>query len=161
MDIILTRHSYSPTETMGTMRLMDGRLLHTIERPWIHDPVAGSKPYESCIPDGPYDLVPHYGEDWTETWALVNPALKVWHHEKDMDGPGRFACLLHAANWVENVVGCIGPGLARTVFGDRGELGVTSSQAAMNILRNTLHPGARGHRIIIQPHPGARISLDG
>lgn len=160
MELILTRHSYSPTETMGTLVLPDARVLHTIERPWIPDPEAGSRPNESCVPDGPYNLIPHHGTDWTETWCLVNPALHVYRTQMDMRGrPGRYAILFHAGNWVDDVIGCIAVGLARAVINEK--LAVTSSQAAMNILRAALSPGANGHRLIIQPTRGAYISLDG
>lgn len=160
MDLFIYRHSYADTETMGKLAL-PARELQTIERPWIHDALAGSKPFESCVPDGIYDLVPHSSAKFGETWALVNPALKVYHYEEDipLGQHGRTTCLLHAANWVHQLLGCIAPGLARTIMKD--QLSVTGSKDAMDLIRKTLGVGSRGHRLIIQPAMGARVSLDG
>lgn len=160
MDLFIYRHSYADTETMGKLTL-PARELQTIERPWIHDALAGSKPFESCVPDGIYDLVPHSSKSRPNTWALVNPALKVYHYESDIPKGmhGRYACLIHVANWAHDVVGCIGPGLKRKVL--NGKLAVTSSEDAMSIIREALGVGSTGHRLIIQPAMGAKVSLDG
>jgi hypothetical protein len=112
-EIILIRHSYSPTETMGVMKLPDGTELHTIEPPWIPHAEAFSTPSRSCIPDGVYDLVPHNGRTWKDTWAMVNPELRVWHLPEHMNGPGRSACVIHLGNWVTDIIGCIAPGRRR------------------------------------------------
>lgn len=158
-DLYLTRHSYAPTETMGYLQVGEGEPLHTMERPWLPSTIHGSVPFKSCIPDGPYDLVPHYSEVFGHTWAMVNPALKVWRKESDMTGPGRYACLIHTGNWVDNVVGCIAPGLGRSIM--NGRLAVVSSKPAMEEIRKILGVGSSGHRLIIQPHRGASVSEDG
>lgn len=156
-DLLLKRHSYSPTETMGRLYLPNGRILHTIERPWTPDSVHGSKPMESCVPDGIYFLEPHHSKKYADTWALVNENLKVYHYP--IGKPGRSACLLHSANFVHDVNGCIAPGLARVVMS--GKLAVTSSVTAMQILKDVLGHGSVGNRLIITRDTGATISEDG
>jgi len=149
MLIMLTRHSYSPTETMGVLQV--GELeLHTIERPWIPDEQHGSRPNESCVPDGEYRLVPHSSERFPDTWALVNPELKVFHYGGQA---GRSAILFHVGNYVEDVIGCIAPGVARLIV--RSRLMVTKSTEAMQELREAL--SGDDHRLIIKPTEGARL----
>ena len=67
--------------------------LYTVERPWLDN-----KPFESCIPTGTYDL------EWI-TRPSGKPAIQV------MDVPGRTHILLHPGNDVQDVVGCIAPGM--------------------------------------------------
>lgn len=101
------------TETPGFLSFA-GSLLATIERPWIEG-YPGGKPYESCVPAGTYDLRLHARSSGAVVVALVNEDLGVYYLEKDMPAEGgRFLILMHIANWVKNVVGCIGPGLWKT-----------------------------------------------
>jgi len=64
----------------------------TVERPWL-----GNRPNVSCIPIGNYllqrDNFPRFGN-----------AFEV------MGVPGRSAILIHAANTIDDIEGCIGPG---------------------------------------------------
>jgi len=150
MDITLTRHSYSPTETMGTIPLPDGVVLDTIEPPWIFDETHGSRPFESCIPDGVYDMIPVESEKHGKTWVLVNHKNLVF---ADQHAHGRYACMIHAANWARQLNGCIAPGVDRRIMG--GANAVAGSRKAMDVLREVLNWGEKGHRLIIKPTPGA------
>lgn len=44
-----------------------------VERPWRHN-----WPFISCIPAGEYDLRAYDSPRWGQTWAFVNPDLKVF-----------------------------------------------------------------------------------
>lgn len=85
----------------GTLEL-DDRVFFTVEKPWLDN-----KPFESCIPDGDYELIPHgeYGKDG-HVLAIVGGTVS---HFEDSDFE-RYACLIHTANYPKDVVGCIGLG---------------------------------------------------
>ncbi len=126
----LERYCYSETETEGRLYLPEyDDFLYTLERPWIAGP-AGGLPFESCVPDGEYDLIQHMRPNGDHVLALRNPDLGVYYtREERADRPGRYLILLHSANWVEQIVGCIAPGLARTIAENKRM--VRSSRAAM------------------------------
>lgn len=131
--LLLERLPTTPTHTEGFCS-WPGGVICTIERPWIDDGTPGGKPYESCIPAGVYQLKPHTrirkNGKKQEVVALVNPDLGVYYLEDDMPAEGgRFLILMHIANWVKNIVGCIGPGIWKT-DSTHGRM-VKSSGAAM------------------------------
>jgi len=118
--------------TIGELRVGDA-LLYTIERPWkpARNHPAGT-PFESCVPDGIYELEAHDTEAHPRTYCLINELLGVTHGHTSISK--RWACLLHVANRAREVSGCIGPGLQVGVI-DR-EWAVLRSRDAMNILRD-------------------------
>jgi hypothetical protein len=158
MDLDLWRFSYAASETEGVLDLPDHDLA-TIERPWVPVNAPGGKPFASCVPDGKYQLDPWIrGSDGSEVYILSNPELGVYKLEEDMpNGVGRFLILLHIANYVRNVVGCIGPGIARAILRDKKtgtyERAVSSSGEAMRILRRYLGR-EETHTLTIRPRCG-------
>ena len=128
-ELLLQRYNYSETETEGRLWLDDDEYIYTLERPWIAG-LPGGLPFESCVPDGKYSLQPHIRASGDRVLALRNPALSVFYTDQERDGAaGRYLILLHSANYVEEVAGCIAPGLVRTIAGNRRM--VRSSRAAM------------------------------
>jgi len=126
--LLLERLPTTETHTEGFLSF-EGSLLATIERPWI-DEGPGGKPRESCVPDGTYELIPHTRPNGDDVVALVNEDLGVYYLKEALpDEGGRFLILFHIANWVENIIGCIGPGLWKT-DSDKGAM-VKSSRVAM------------------------------
>lgn len=112
-QIILERFCYSDAVTLGNMRLDGGQEICTLERPWL-DGMPGGVSRESCVPDGEYELVPHTRQNGDEVFALRNPDCHVYYTEDERgDKPGRFLILIHSANWVSQIVGCIAPGMSR------------------------------------------------
>lgn len=104
--LVLERYCYS--ERMGTFgRVLDLPFdVFTVEQPW-----RGNRPFESCVPEGVYQLVPVTSPRWGRTFALVNPANRVFASHADIEQDGdRWACLLHAANRASELAGCIAPG---------------------------------------------------
>lgn len=134
-QVDLVRHAYLDDMTLGYLDVF-GHRFATLERPWI--PVKehrGGKGSESCVPDGLYELVPHSGRVFGQVWALVNPTLDVHHWES---GEGRYAILIHAANTVHQVQGCIAVGMEH---GDLdGKRAVLRSREAISKLRGMLKP---------------------
>ena len=160
MELILERFSYASTETEGVLS-SPSHDLATIERPWVPVDTPGGKPFASCVPDGEYLLAPWMRPEEhrdREVYILSNPDLGVYPEEKDMpDGIGRFLVLFHIANYVRNVVGCIGPGTRRAIMKDKKtgtyERAVASSGEAMRILRRVLGR-EETHSLIIRPKCG-------
>jgi hypothetical protein len=134
--LLLERRPTTATECEGFLSF-DKEILATIERPWVPFDTPGGKPYESCVPDGVYDLHYHTRPNGDEVVALINPLLGVHYLEEDVpDQGGRFLILLHKGNWVDDIVGCVAPGLS---FGgsSRGPM-VKSSKAAMSRIMDYL-----------------------
>jgi len=146
-QLLLQRYSYSETETEGRLWTDGEDYLYTLERPWIAGD-DGGVPYESCVPDGEYELLPHVRPNGDHVYALRNPDLGVFYtREERGDRQGRFLILIHAGNYVDDVVGCIAPGLSRTIYNNRRM--VTSSRDAMRKLMET-----KWASLLIEPYCG-------
>lgn len=152
MKLILRRSSLGPISTQGRLFVgaiqlytIEDRGLFTEQHPW-------GVPFQSCIPAGTYDLVPHSSPARPNTWAIVNPALGVYRWPADVpDGRGRFTCLLHPGNTDDDVEGCIVMGLRSGIW--KNKPAVFESQKAMALLRRLLVPGTTGHTIEIVDPP--------
>lgn len=118
-ELILERCCYSETETEGRLYLPEyDDYLYTLERPWIAGP-AGGLPFESCVPDGRYELIKYQRQNGDHVYALRNPDLGVYFTKQDRGTrEGRYKILIHSANRVTEVAGCIAPGLVRTIAGN-------------------------------------------
>jgi len=125
-SIHLERFAYAPDGVFGRLTLPNGEKLYTVERPWL-----GNKPFESCIPDGVYELKKRVspvvertsGGEFAEGWEVTNV-------------PEREYIMLHVANWPEDVEGCIGIGRDYAVLGGRNA--VTDSRASFRKLMRSL-----------------------
>lgn len=153
MIIELVRFAYLENCTLGWLDV-DTLKLATIERPWIVNPQGpGGKRRESCVPDGQYLVRPHTSARFPGTYALINTQLGVWHQPGDIpEGQawGRSAILIHRANVVANIIGCIAVGLRHGFFAD--EHGVLDSKLALNELRAVLKQ--EKHSLVIRPSKG-------
>lgn len=96
----------------------------TIEQDW-----NDNKPNESCFPPGEYELVFEYSNKFGENlWEFKNV-------------PGRSECKFHVANKVEELEGCVAPGLIHQDIDQDGDIDVKWSRSALN----ALHDSLRGH----------------
>lgn len=143
--MLLIRTTQSTTATLGKIYLNGGVTIHTLERPWRAAtgtmrtrPPCGEKGV-SCVPPGVYQLVRHSTEAHPHTVALVNPDLWVYHFDDDVPlarkGFARTAVLIHPANYVSELRGCIAPGMTRS-----GET-VQNSRQAFSLLMGALVSG--------------------
>jgi Family of unknown function (DUF5675) len=153
MDLYVIRDPAGvATQTYGEMdwNATDQIILQTLELPWVPDPngAPGGHPDTSCVPCGTYQLVLHNTAAHPETFALVNPALGVYHEPGDIPAghSGRFACLIHSANLVTQLAGCIGVGLTRSWLG--GEPDIADSVNAFTELKEAV-PWEAGHTLQI------------
>jgi hypothetical protein len=133
--------------TLGTAGLFEaGTLrLHTLEPAWANNDAG-----VSCVPEGPYDLIPWNSPRHPNTYALDNVALGVtWDGRQGT----RSACLLHAGNFAQDSEGCILFGLtdAPMMNPRTGEitLAIESSAAAIQQLIAALGIGVHGHTLTI------------
>ncbi|ELB7341436.1 hypothetical protein RV032_002116 [Vibrio cholerae] len=105
----------------------------TVERPWLDN-----RKGESCVPNGTYDLLPHQSPKFGKCYALSSPELGVTVY-----GPSlRTHILIHPANRVDQLQGCIAPGLEFGVLkNDEGKnvWAVLNSKTAFNQLLNWLN----------------------
>lgn len=146
-ELVLKRYCYSDTHTEGRLYLPSDEHFYTMERPWIGG-VPGGMPFKSCVPDGQYELIPYRRSNGDDVYALRNPDLGVYFTKDEKgDAPGRYKILCHAGNFVEDVVGCIAPGIGTTIHNNRPM--VTSSRQAMK--RIMAH---KWETIIIKPTGG-------
>lgn len=143
----LVRFGYLETCTLGWLYTPTTRFA-TIEDAWRPDPdgPGGQRKepgkLESCIPDGLYVLEPHNTPAHPNSWAMVNPAVGVYHWTVPANQPwGRTACLIHAGNTDDAVIGCIAVGMTHSIVGGRHF--VTESNVALGKLRAIfgLNPG--------------------
>lgn len=164
MKLTLVRFAYTRDVTLGWL-LTDSLTIATLEEPWNENPDGpGGQPRtasrrESCVPDGVYRLVPHDGTKKQGVWALVNPALGVYHNQiPPGQKHGRTAILIHAGNTVYDTEGCIVVGLNHKRFDDLDH--VIDSRSALERLRTLL--GRQTHELEIRPIAGtSEVSFNG
>lgn len=126
-------------------------VLHTIERPLIEGPKwRGGKPFASCVPFGLYKLIPHSSSKYGNVWALVNPELGVYHYKAErMQETDRYGILIHAANWVRQLSGCIAVGLGASYSISLNEYMVSNSLLGMQRLTTAMHENKYTHLEIL------------
>jgi hypothetical protein len=153
MKIRLIRYAYMYGCTLGALMVGQDHFF-TIERPWIKDDHKGGRPFSSCVPDGEYEIKPFTRPNGDDVYALVNPDLGVYLNEYDRpEGKGRYLCLLHPGNYVQDVVGCIAPGLNYKIVNDRHM--VASSRMAMSRIMGSLSH-QEGHILSVERTNGAK-----
>ncbi len=159
MIIRLKRYSYGEFETEGQL-IVGNKIFATIEQPWTPNPAGhkGGKPSESCIPDGMYTVAPWKRPNGDEVFMIFNPQLGVYRLPEDHPvGNGRDLILIHKANWVTDIEGCVAPGMSRYPMKNplttRLEQAVAGSGNAMNKLRILL--GTTQHILSITNETGA------
>ena len=137
-NVILERFAYAPNGTFGRITLPNQKTFFTVEQPW-----NGNKQFESCIPDGIYNMERRRSPvvertsdgDYLEGWEITHV-------------PGRTFIMIHPGNWPSNFEGCIGVGVNYQVMDGRN--GVTQSRLAFAQLMGALD-GRNSWRLEIRP----------
>ena len=102
MEFILTRFCYS--QDMGTFGILEAPNFKclTVEDPWKNNEQA-----KSCIPEGVYQCKRTSRPKHGNTFVIINEELGIAEYPKlGM----RDSCLMHTANTILDVEGCIGLG---------------------------------------------------
>jgi hypothetical protein len=143
MNLTLQRTSENEVCTQGVLTA-DSLTLYTLELPWVPDGDPGGTPDKSCVPAGVYQLVLHDTVKHPRSFALVNPDLGVIHEPDPMFPNARTACLIHIADTVADLEGCIGVGLGS------GDCTISQSKAAYIQFQDVV-PWVTGHTLTILP----------
>lgn len=136
MNIIQLKRSYNDSCTIGKMHFGGMFICYTVELPW-----RSNEPFKSCIPAGFYILEQFNPKESTpkkeydkakhkDCFYLENKNLGV----SLVGNTTRTGILIHVANFTEDIVGCIGPGL--TLHPTRW--GVANSKRAMKKLNDLI-----------------------
>jgi hypothetical protein len=140
-----------PQATTGTLTA-DGMTFYTIEQPW-----RDNQQDQSCVPAGVYSLIPYDSPRHGATWCLRNPLLYIMGCDALTSAEIAVGCRnmveIHAANWPEQLQGCIALGLEGQPMLDpltgRVEPAVENSQDAVKELLAILAPLSTGHTLTI------------
>ena len=127
MHLKINRYKMDESGTLSTVRVKD-ETFYGIERPWI-----GNRPQISGIPGGEYALIRHDSPRYGDVWAFVGGSVSYPPHRQ----ADRFACLIHAANYGNEVKGCLGLGLSAGETEDK-RLAVWNSRKAIEKLHDIL-----------------------
>jgi len=94
--VIELHRIYLANATVGVLAF-GGRTLATLE-----DVGPGEVP-NTCVPEGDYELVPHAGPKYPDTFALVGGIVS---HQPE-PGAKRSAVLFHWGNTTDDTLGCV------------------------------------------------------
>lgn len=149
MNLTLHRDPSDGVRTFGELTWADEQIvLQTLELPWLPTITLGGHPFTSCVPLGLYQLELHDTITHPQTWCLVNHELGVYHEPDEIPSRGgRAVCLIHTANVIRELRGCIAVGLTRSQL--NGEPDVASSVRAFHELKQAV-PWVSGHTLSIK-----------
>ena len=99
-EITLERQEFTDKQIIGSIYIDGDFICYSLERPWIDN-----KPNISCIPEGIYDLQYHRYKGRLDTYALTGDTVSHFPGDK-----ARNLILIHPANRVEELQGCIATG---------------------------------------------------
>jgi hypothetical protein len=125
MRILIKRIDFQEVQTLGVGMVLSGTdvkfIFKTLELPWKEKQI-------SCIPTGIYKVVRRKSDKFGDHFHILNV-------------PGRDLILIHPANYVKQLKGCIAVGHAfQDLDGDK-VLDITDSRAAMMKLNSLLNAG--------------------
>ncbi|MBY6223580.1 DUF5675 family protein [Ferrimonas balearica] len=123
MALYTLHRRYLPNGTFSTLSGPDGQLrCHMLERPW-----RNNAPFVSCVPPGRYRLLPNHSPKFGAGYRLESANLGVGHSRGL-----RTHILIHPANRVDELSGCLAPG--RDFGVSQGRWAVVESRAAFDAL---------------------------
>lgn len=118
----LIRGPYMAHQTIGVL-VSEKLKLFTLELPWKNNEFK-----KSCIPTGTYEVVPRFSTKYGNHFILKNV-------------PDRSYILIHIANYVNQIEGCIGVGKAIADINRDTLVDTTDSGKALEVLVNTYPSG--------------------
>lgn len=127
---LILKRGYTDRGTFGRIET-PARTYDTLERPW-----AGNRAFVSCIPEGVYTLKKRRsGVVERSTGGLYLYGWEV------TNVPGRTFIMFHPANLIEQLEGCIAPGLSTGVLpgeDSNPQWAILNSLAAFKMLMEDL-----------------------
>lgn len=160
MDITLVRDYGDAECTLGMLRAGD-LSVETLELPWRPGtpPSVCGRQGMSCVPPGKYDLVLHNSAKHPQTFALSQPQLGVFSDVSNIPcdfGLARSDVLIHVANYVKELEGCIAVGYTR-IKSSSGYWWIARSGDAMRAFQKIV-PWALGHTLTISYKGGFTVT---
>lgn len=125
MRVEIKRINKSDDQILGILTIFDKHNFPFWECRTLELPDKDNKRRISCIPEGEYEVV----KRWSE---------KYGDHFHILDVDGRDYILVHAANYVRQLLGCIAVGLSHTDIDGDGLRDVTSSKDTLKQLNKIL-----------------------
>jgi len=125
MYVKIKRIFHSPFQTLGIWTIFDDRDFPFWECRTLELPDKRNQKRISCIPEGIYTVV----KRWSKTYG---------DHFHITDVEGRSYILVHNANFVRQLLGCIAVGLAHTDIDGDGLRDVTRSKSTLKDLNRIL-----------------------
>ena len=121
IKLIRERKQPSPgVQTIGRLFMNGKQLCVTLELPW-----KNNERRVSCIPTGKYKVIRRTSKKYGEHFYLTNV-------------PGRTLILIHHANYVSDLLGCIGVGSDFRFINKDAHLDISNSRRTMAMLLTTL-----------------------
>ena len=125
MNVKINRIFSSEFQTLGILTIYDDHNFPFWECRTLELPDLGNKNRISCIPEGEYEIV-------------KRNSAKYGDHFHILDVPNRSYILIHSANYVRQLLGCIAVGLSHTDIDGDGLRDVTRSKSTMKDLNRIL-----------------------
>jgi len=129
--------AYTDRGVFGTL-VTPRHSYQTLELPW-----RDNRPSASCIPEGVYTLGQRRSGVVERTTG--GKYLRGWEVQ---NVPGRTFIMLHPANTIDDLAGCIAPGLSTGVLPDRNraqQWAILNSLAAYKMLMDDLAEHSQWH----------------
>lgn len=119
----------------GSIRIEEKIICKTIELPWRNNSMSTNASLASCVPEGIY-LVrkepPKSGRNYVY-FRFVHVPGRNWHKEYQAS-----SILIHTANYVSDLLGCIAPGSRHVDVNQDGIIDVVDSTKKMKYLADTM-----------------------
>ena len=125
MHVKIQRISKTDHQVLGILTIFDDNNFPKWECRTLELPDKGNQNRISCIPEGEYEVV-----------KRTSPGRGEHFHIKDVEG--RTWILIHSANYVEQLLGCIAVGLHHTDINGDGWRDVNRSKQTMKDLNREL-----------------------
>ena len=125
MNVKINRIFSSEFQTLGILTIYDDHNFPFWECRTLELPDLGNKSRISCIPIGEYEVI-------------KRNSAKYGDHFHILDVPNRSYILIHNANYVRQLLGCLAVGLSHTDIDGDGLRDVTRSKSTMKDLNRIL-----------------------
>lgn len=127
---------YLPTATPGSIYDPSGQIVcKTLELPWRNNAISSDPDKASCIMEGIYLFVhqpPGHGREY-EYFRCVHAPGRNWSEEIRMS-----SILIHPANRVDQLLGCIAPGSRHADINSDGIIDVVDSTKKLAFMIKTM-----------------------
>lgn len=107
--ITVERFYSSDKGTLSFIKSEGELLFFGLEREWLNN-----EPFISCVPSGVYKLEPYHSSKFGNVFIMSNPELNVFKYKQSDREKGRYACLIHPANYTRQLNGCLAIGSSIT-----------------------------------------------